>query len=255
MVRSDGWNLGEGDAVVAAHHPAGAPQFAAVVATHRVLHLGIEAVDAQAIAPMLTARAVQVAAPPQVEPHVGAALRPPEEDQIAGPQQAIAAGPHRHGLAEALLLVGIARDPHTNGGKGGLGEAGTVVVRPEAAAPQVVVGPLLRLIRKGEQRWNPRCDGGGIEQAGGGPARGDGDAQQSGGVDPAGIAILQQPHPQPPAASGITLQQLQNPPGRRLGGQARAAWPAVEIQASPQAPETAWMQQLQRRGSAWGQAA
>ena len=35
---------------MAAHHPAGTAQLSAVVAAHRILELGIEAVDAEAIA-------------------------------------------------------------------------------------------------------------------------------------------------------------------------------------------------------------
>ena len=68
-----------------------------------------------AIAAVLLARTVQVAPSPQIQPHMGAALGPPKEDQISGPQQAVATGCHRHRLAEALLLVGIPGDPNAGG--------------------------------------------------------------------------------------------------------------------------------------------
>ena len=73
---------------MAAHHPAGTAQFAAVMGAHRILQLGIETIEAQTIAAMLLTGAVQVAASPHIQPHMGAALGPAEEDQIAGAEQA-----------------------------------------------------------------------------------------------------------------------------------------------------------------------
>lgn len=90
---------------------AGAAQFRSVVNADRIDQLGIQTIDTQAIAAVLPARTMQVAALPEIEPHMGAALGATKKDQIAGTQQAIATGRHRNGLAEALLLVGIPRDP------------------------------------------------------------------------------------------------------------------------------------------------
>ena len=149
---------------MAAHHPAGTAQLGAVVGADGILQLGIEAVDAQAITTVLAAGAVQVAATTQVQAHMRAALRPAKEDQIAGAQQGVLAGAHRHRLAEALLLVGVAGDPDTGSGEGGLGEAGAVVIGAEAAAPQVAVGPLTGRFSEGQHGRDRRGDGGGIEQ-------------------------------------------------------------------------------------------
>ena len=88
---------------MAVHHPAGAAQFQPVVAGHRIGIVGREGVEANAVAAVGDAGAVQVPSSPQVQTHVGATPGGPEEDQIAGGQQLGLAGLHRHGLAEALL--------------------------------------------------------------------------------------------------------------------------------------------------------
>ena len=94
---------------MAADHAASTAQLEAVMHAHWILQLGIEAVESDSIAAMLAAAAVQIAAAADIQPHMGAALRPPKEDQIARAQQAVATRRYGHGLSEALLLVGIPR--------------------------------------------------------------------------------------------------------------------------------------------------
>ena len=118
---------------MAAHHPTGAAQLLAIVNADGIDQLTIQAVHAQAITAMLPARAVQVAALPEVQPDMGAALGASKKDQVARAQLAVATRGDRHGLAEPLLLVGVPRNPHTSGGIGGLGEARAVEIWAKAA--------------------------------------------------------------------------------------------------------------------------
>ena len=93
---------------MAVHDAAGPSQFIAVVTGHRISVSGGEVVDAEAIAPVLTPRTVQIVAVSQMQPHMGAALRGAEEDQISRLQQIGLPDPPRHRAAEALLQVGVA---------------------------------------------------------------------------------------------------------------------------------------------------
>jgi hypothetical protein len=73
---------GQGAAVVAVHHPSSAAQLLAVMAGHRILVPGVEVIEAQAIAAVLSAGTVQIAPAAQVQAHMGATLWRTEEDQI-----------------------------------------------------------------------------------------------------------------------------------------------------------------------------
>ena len=68
---------------MAAGDPPRTAQFRSVVAGHRMTISRVKAVDANAIAAMVMARAVHVSTISQMDPHMGAALRLAEENQIA----------------------------------------------------------------------------------------------------------------------------------------------------------------------------
>ena len=69
---------------MAVRHPAGTSQFSPVVTGHRVEILGIQAVDADAIAAMFNPGTVHVAALSEMDADMGAALRGAEENQVSG---------------------------------------------------------------------------------------------------------------------------------------------------------------------------
>ena len=100
---------------MAAGDAAGATQFLLIVPRHRMRIVGVEVIDAETVAAVFPPGTVQVAPTAEMQTHMGAAPGRAEEDQIAGAQQLGDAGPHRHGLAEALLQVGVARQPHADG--------------------------------------------------------------------------------------------------------------------------------------------
>ena len=69
-------------AVMAAQDPSSPPKFGSVVACHWVLVLGLKAVDTNAIAAMLSSRAMAVATTAKMQSHVGAALAAAKKDEI-----------------------------------------------------------------------------------------------------------------------------------------------------------------------------
>ena len=69
---------------MAADHPSGSAQFASVMAGHRMEILGVQAVDADAIAAMFNPRAVHVAALSEMDADMGAALWGAEQNQVSG---------------------------------------------------------------------------------------------------------------------------------------------------------------------------
>ena len=68
---------------MAAGDPPRPAQFRSVVTGHRMTISRIKAVDANPIAAVVTTRAVHVSTISQMDPHMGAALRLAEENQIA----------------------------------------------------------------------------------------------------------------------------------------------------------------------------
>ena len=222
--------------------------------------MGIQAVDAQTVAAMLAAGAVQVATAAQMQPHMGAAAAAAEEDQIARTQQAVTAGCHCHRLAKTLLLIGIPRDPDPGRGVRGLGEAGTIEIGAQAAAPEVLVGALMRLLSEGQHGRNRRRDRRGIQEALARGAAGRRMTKQSLEVHPAGVTVLQQTGTQAgltePGSIGAWIrQQLQVTARGGLAGQAGTTPVAVEIDRSTEPPDAAGPSQFRSQRCALGQAA
>jgi len=102
------------------HDPTGSPQFCPVVAGHWILIRGEQIVHTQSIAAMVTARTMQIAALAQVQGHMGAPLRRPEENQVADLQQAHNVRSYRHRPTEPLLKVSIPGQPDARLGKAAL---------------------------------------------------------------------------------------------------------------------------------------
>tara|TARA_Y100000746_G_C15105742_1_gene286255 strand:+ start:136 stop:462 length:327 start_codon:yes stop_codon:yes gene_type:complete len=96
---------------MAAQDPSSPPKFGSVVACHWVLVLGVKAVDTNAIAAMLSSRAMAVATTAKMQSHVGAALAAAKKNEIPRSQQVARSRRHGNGLAELLLLIGVAWDP------------------------------------------------------------------------------------------------------------------------------------------------
>ena len=94
---------------MAARHPAGSAKFGSVVAGHGVLVRGVDAVDANPVAPMLLPRTMHVATLSEVDGHMGTTLCRAKKQQISRAQQLIIPGADRHGAAEPFLLVSIPR--------------------------------------------------------------------------------------------------------------------------------------------------
>ena len=67
---------------MAAQDPSSPPKFGSVVACHWVLVLGVKAVDTNAIAAMLSSRAMAVATTAKMQSHVGAALAAAKKNEI-----------------------------------------------------------------------------------------------------------------------------------------------------------------------------
>ena len=103
--------LSQSLAVMAAHNPSSTPKFGSVVACHWVVVLGLKAVDTYAIAAMLFPRAMAVAAIAEMEPHMGASLTATEKNEISRSKQVACSRRHGNGLAELLLLIGVAWNP------------------------------------------------------------------------------------------------------------------------------------------------
>ena len=120
---------------MAAGDPPRSAQFRSVVAGHRMTISRIKPVDANAIAAMVTTRAVHVSTISQMDPHMGAVLRLAEENQITRSQLARIRWTYSHRMAEPFLLVGITRKPDPGAGKGGLNQAGTVEIRTDRPSP------------------------------------------------------------------------------------------------------------------------
>jgi hypothetical protein len=76
-----------------------------------VLVLGVKAVDTNAIAAMLSSRAMAVATTGEMQSHVGAALAAAEKNEIPRSQQVARSRRHGNWLAELLLLISVAWDP------------------------------------------------------------------------------------------------------------------------------------------------
>ena len=74
-------------AVMAAHDPSSTPKFGSVVACHWVVVLGVKAVDSNAIAAVVSSRAMAVATTTEMEPYVGASLAGAEKNQIPRSKQ------------------------------------------------------------------------------------------------------------------------------------------------------------------------
>ena len=110
-------------AIMAANYPPGPAKLGPVMTGHRVEIQRAQAVDADAIAAMLNPRAVDVAALSEMDADMGAALWPPEEDQVSGNQLLHIIRLHRDGVAEPLLLVGIPGQPDPRARKGCLDQS------------------------------------------------------------------------------------------------------------------------------------
>jgi hypothetical protein len=92
------------------------------MAGHWIVVRREQIVHPQSIAAMLTAGTVQIAALAQMQPHMGAALRRPEENQVATLQKMYNVRTHCHRLTEAFLKVGIPRQPDARLGIGPLNQ-------------------------------------------------------------------------------------------------------------------------------------
>ena len=156
-------------------------------------------------------------------------------------------------MAKPFLLVGVAGDPDAGLGKGGLGEARAVVIGPQAAAPEVAVGPLSGRFSEGQHRIQPGLDRGAAPHLGWPGAGGPGLAQELGGIDPAGIAVLHKAHPQAAGSSGIGASDGELAPGSGFGGQAPAAGAAVAGQGRQEGPGRSPLEEFGGRRGAWRQ--
>jgi hypothetical protein len=96
---------------MAAQDPSSPPKFDSVVACHWVLVLVVKAVDTNAIAAMLSSRAMAVATIVEMQSYVGTTLAAAEKYEIPWSQQVARSRRHGNGLAELLLLIGVAWDP------------------------------------------------------------------------------------------------------------------------------------------------
>ena len=207
------------------------------MARHRVAVVGIEVIDAQPVAAMLPPRAVEIATPIQMQPHMGAALGSAEEDQVPRRQQLRLPGMHRHRVAEALLQVGIPGEPDAGAGKGGLHQPGTIEIGPQGAAPEITVRTVHPAQGQGQHLRQAGLDLIPLEPPGLGPRAGFGSCCQGAGLGPAGIAIVEQAHAHPAALA--LAQNLQGAAGGGLGGQAGSPATAVEVQRLAQSPGAA----------------